>query len=121
VAEQLLAFFFDTHIPKAVAEQLRRPDRGVDVVRCEEVGMAEASDEELLAYAIENGRAMVSVDRDFLRLNATKMAHAGIFSVLPRNQDNIGRIVTDLFEYHELIKGGAGTLEDDIHNQVRYI
>jgi predicted nuclease of predicted toxin-antitoxin system len=93
----------------------------VDVVRCEEVGMAEASDDELLAYAIENEYAMVSADRDFLRKAAAGEVHTGIFNVLPENQNNLGRIITELTYFAEAIKGGAGTLEDDIHNQVRYI
>jgi len=33
-----LQLYTDTHIAKAIAEQLRA--HGVDVVRCEEVGMA---------------------------------------------------------------------------------
>jgi hypothetical protein len=39
---QPLKLFLDTHIDKQVALQLRA--KGVDVVRCEEVGMAESSD-----------------------------------------------------------------------------
>jgi hypothetical protein len=34
-----IKFYTDTHIAKAVAVQLRQ--KGVDIVRCEEVGMAE--------------------------------------------------------------------------------
>lgn len=39
-----IAFYFDTHLAKAIVDQLRA--RGVDVVRAEEVEMANALDEE---------------------------------------------------------------------------
>jgi predicted nuclease of predicted toxin-antitoxin system len=37
-----LKFYMDTHIPKAVAIQLR--NKGIDVVRCEDVGLTESDD-----------------------------------------------------------------------------
>jgi hypothetical protein len=48
----VLKFYADTHIDKDVAIQLRK--KGVDVVRCEDVGMAEADDEAHLDYAAQN-------------------------------------------------------------------
>ncbi len=120
-----LRFYFDTHIAKAVAIQLRL--REIDVVRCEEVGMAEASDDEHLAYAAAAGRALVSMDEDFMgrhyRWLEAGHIHAGLFRVESHLQQSggIGRIVLTLFEYHELIATGAGTLEDDIINQVVFV
>jgi predicted nuclease of predicted toxin-antitoxin system len=58
-----LRFYFDTHIAKAVATQLRL--KGVEVIRCEEVSMAEADDIEHLEYATANRLMLVSHDRDF--------------------------------------------------------
>ncbi|MBL8164852.1 MAG: DUF5615 family PIN-like protein [Anaerolineae bacterium] len=60
-------FYFDTHIPKAVAIQLRA--RGVIVIRCEEVGLAEVDDTEHLEYATAEGLTLVSHDRDFWDLH----------------------------------------------------
>jgi predicted nuclease of predicted toxin-antitoxin system len=57
-----------THIAKAAAVQLRA--KGIEVVRCEEVGMADATDEEHLRYATDNGYIMVSQDADFPSLNS---------------------------------------------------
>jgi predicted nuclease of predicted toxin-antitoxin system len=117
-----LKFYTDTHIAKAVAEQLRQ--RGIDAVHCEEVGMADASDPEHLEYATKEGRVMVSHDRDFQSHHYEWLAegkpHAGIISVSRRLQGtpNIGRIVTTLAEYHQLIAEGAGTVEADIANQL---
>ena len=78
-----LKFFFDTHIAKPIAVQLR--ERGVDAVRCEEVGIAEEDDEALLNYAVKEGRALVSMDVDFQSwhfrwLEAGKL-HCGIFTI----------------------------------------
>ena len=118
-----LKFYADTHIPKAVAGQLRL--RGVDIVRCEEVNMADAADEEHLQYATAEGRAMVTHDDDFLvlhfRYQQQNLQHGGIMYVQPDLQGNIGQMVKQLYEYFELIEGGAGTLEADIANQITYI
>jgi predicted nuclease of predicted toxin-antitoxin system len=58
-----LKFYTDTHIAKAIAVQLR--NRGVEVVRCEEVGLAEARDTVHLEYATNHGLAVVTHDDDF--------------------------------------------------------
>ncbi len=120
-----IKYFTDTNVAKAVAVQLR--NRGVDVVRCEEVGMAAANDAQLLAYAAEKSRVMVSHDDDFLNLDrqwrAEGRTHAGIMYVLPHLQGkpNVGRIIAELEEYDQLIGAGAGSLERDIHNRVIFI
>src|SRR5574341_1990538 len=116
-----LKFYTDTHIAKQVAVQLR--NRGVDIVRCEEVGMAEASDLALLEYAIEEDRAVVSIDKHFpgwhKRWMETGKTHTGIFCLHRNLQGDgaIGRIVIELYEYHQLVEFGAATLEKDIHNR----
>jgi hypothetical protein len=78
-----LRFYFDTHIAKAVAEQLRR--QGVDVVRCEEVGLAEASDNVHLTYATQERRILVSQDADVIILDSrwhqSGRQHGGIMKV----------------------------------------
>ena len=120
-----LKFFTDTHISKQVAIQLR--NRGVDVVRCEEVGLAEADDEALLKYSVEQGRTMISMDSDFKRYYKTWVVegkeHRGIFTISHELQGNsgIGRIVTELFDYWQLIKDGVGTLDEDIYNKIIWI
>jgi predicted nuclease of predicted toxin-antitoxin system len=49
-----MKLYADTHIPKQVAIQLRQ--KGVDIVRCEEIGLAEADDNEHWAYAQKLGK-----------------------------------------------------------------
>lgn len=120
-----LKLYTDTHIAKQVTLQLRA--KGVDIVRSEEVDLATASDIEHLRFATREGRAMVSIDRDFRRLHnqilQENLEHSGIFSVSRHLQGrhNIGRIVTELFEYWQLIEAGAGSVEDDIENKIIFI
>jgi predicted nuclease of predicted toxin-antitoxin system len=57
-----LKFYTDTHVPKAVAIQLRA--QGIEVIRCEEVGLAESDDVEHLEYATSKGCTLVSHDLD---------------------------------------------------------
>ncbi len=121
MAEQI-RFYTDTHIAKAVAVQLRF--RGVDIVRCEEVGMAEASDAAHLELAGREGRTIVTADSDFTVLHSAWMAagrqHAGIVYVTRDSRHNIGGLIEYLEFLHLAIEGGAGTLENDVYNQIKY-
>lgn len=122
---RLLKFYFDTHISKVIAVQLRK--HGVDVVRCEEVGLNEADDPHHLAYATEHGRVLVTHDADFIELHDewlnSERAHTGIIRVNPDFQGppGIGTIVKRLLEYHELVEGGAATVSGDFENQLIFV
>jgi hypothetical protein len=64
----MLRFYTNTHTAKAIATQLK--ERGVDIIRCEDVGLAEVTDFQHLAYAAEHKRTIVtnvevSLNRDF--------------------------------------------------------
>ena len=120
-----LRFYTDTHIARAVARQLR--ERGIDVVRCEEVGLASASDIEHLEYATREHRTIITNDDDFLLLDRLwrreGKRHAGIMYCLPHVQGiaAIGRIVNECADLHVLILNGAGSVEADIENQIIYV
>lgn len=120
-----LAFYFDTHIAKAAAVQLRA--RGVDVIRCEEVNMAEADDSAHLIYATQQARIMVSQDDDFLLLDKQwKLAgktHAGIMRVPPNYQGaaQISFVVEQLLFYYEAEKADAIDYATEIENLVTYL
>ena len=107
-----LKFFTDTHISKQVAIQLNAMT--VDVLRCQDVGLEDASDEELLVYAVTHERAILSKDDDFLTLHSRwriiEQNHFGIFYCPYRDRSTIGLIVTVCKEYHTL-SSGVGTLE----------
>ena len=97
-----LKFYTDTHIAKQVAIQLQ--ERGIGVIRCEEVGLASAKDEEHLEYAAGHGLSVITKDDDFLQLHTEWMAesreHAGIFYSSKRNVPAIGEIVAGCATYY---------------------
>ena len=120
-----LKFFFDTHIAKSAALQLRA--KGVDVVRCEEVDMADALDEDLLQYATDENRIMVSQDDDFTKLHVkwqeSNKKHAGIIK-LPRSvqkEAQISLVVNDIAFYDEAEQGGAIDYYTEIENTIIYL
>ncbi len=121
----LLKFYTDKHIPKAVVQQLRA--RGIDMVRCEDVGLGDAADLEHLKYATQEGRVVITNDADFVRLHyewqTEGKQHAGIMFCLShvQGQAAVGRIMNEVMLYHELIEGGAGTIEADVANRVIYV
>lgn len=108
----ILKFYLDTHIDKQVAIQLR--DKGVDVVRCQEVGLADADDELHLTYASHELRVLVTFDKGFrdrgFEWLAAGKTHSGIM-ICNRNlqQGGIGVIVMTCLFYHEMVQEGAAT------------
>lgn len=119
----LLKYYTDAHISRQVVAQLRY--RQVDVIRCQEVDLTNASDSMHLEYAANHGYAVVTHDDDFLIIHSNwrrqSRTHGGVFFVQPHLQGNIGVLTTRLAEYAELIEIGAGTIHDDIANQIVYI
>ena len=117
-----IRFYTDAHIAKAIAVQLQK--RGVDVIRCEDVGMALVSDFEHLAYAAEHRRAVVTHDLGFTGHHRQWLEqgnhHAGIF-LITKDKDNIGMIVTHLAFWYEAINNGAATLEMDVYDQLIFL
>lgn len=120
-----LKFYTDKHIPKAVTTQLR--SRGIDIIRCEEVGLGDATDLTHLEYATSEGRAIITKDADFTRLDklwrAQGRSHAGILFCKGNLQGElaIGRLVSAVMMYHDLIEGGAGTTESEITNRIVFV
>ncbi len=119
-----LRFYTDTHIGRQVALQLRQ--HGVDAVRCEEVGMAEADDEAHLEYSTREGRILVTVDKGFRDRAFSWIAegreHGGVIIVHPELQGNsgIGSIVNWCRFFCDAVANEAARL-DEFRNQVNYI
>ncbi len=63
----MLRFHLDEHIDTAIADGLRR--RGIDVTTTAEAGLRGAGDEAHVAFALSEGRVLVTNDADFLRLH----------------------------------------------------
>jgi predicted nuclease of predicted toxin-antitoxin system len=105
-----IRFYLDEHIPKAVADGLRR--RGIEVTRAQEVGLRRGSDQEHLEFARRENHVVVTKDSDFLRFNREGVSHNGIV-YLDRDR-TIGEILNAL----ELI---AETLSpEDLRDHIEY-
>ena len=115
----------DENIPVAVIDQLI--SRDIDITRVRHVMPEGTPDPELLEYARENGYALLTHDQKITRYIAARhgegKGHAGVF-IAGRHlevEHGIGTIVTSILEYHALIEAGAGTVQDDVDNHVKYI
>jgi uncharacterized protein with PIN domain len=97
--EERIAFYMDEHVPSAVSQGLRL--RGIDVLTAQNAGMRGASDEDHLALAVQEQRAIFTQDTDFLRLHAANHAHAGI--VYAPQGTPTGAIVRSLMLIHEVL------------------
>lgn len=106
-----VTFYMDEHVPRAVAEGLRR--RGVDVLRAQEAGLLEADDERHLAFALREGSVIFTQDADFLRLHAAGRPHAGI--VYAPQQTPIGIIVRGLMLIYDILS------PDDMAGHVEFL
>jgi len=113
-----IKFYTDTHVDKQVAIQLRLRD--IIVVRCQEVGLANAPDETHLNYAVQNGYSVITKDIDFQDLHYEWMnsekTHWGIFFCSDRSLSSIGKIVTECTTYYTMLKEGVGSFEDIINH-----
>jgi hypothetical protein len=94
-----IRFYTDEHVGHAVAAALGR--RGVDAVTVVEAGMRTAEDLEHLAWARAEGRVLVTLDADFLRLHATGEEHAGI--VYGPQGTPLRRIISGLMLIHDVL------------------
>src|SRR5437868_6197079 len=118
----MVKFYTDSHIRKAITVQAQR--LGIDVIRCQDVGRENDSDEDHLAYATSEGRTIITADEDYFRLHKEYQiegkSHAGIIFVKPEHKDDIGLVIGYLEFLHEAVQAEAATLENDIVNQILY-
>ncbi len=120
-----LRLYMDKHIPKAITSELRK--HGIDVIRCEEVGMGAATDLEHLEYASSENRIVVTHDKDFTKLHAQWQSkakpHSGIICVSRhlQGQHGIGPIVKSIIMYDDMVEGEAASIKEDFENQVIYL
>jgi hypothetical protein len=78
---------------KGIANGLRQ--HGVDVTTTSEAGLLGATDVEHAAYALPLGRIIVTQDRDFLRIHAAGVPHAGI-AYCEKDMRTIGEMIDAL-------------------------
>ncbi|MEJ5311723.1 MAG: DUF5615 family PIN-like protein [Anaerolineae bacterium] len=107
-----IRFYFDQHIPGAVARGLRR--RGVEVLTAQEAGRCGDIDSEQLAFAYENGYVIVTFDSDFLALVASGIPHSGV-AFCPATKYTIGELIYKLLLVHDVLD------IDDMHNHIEFL
>lgn len=106
-----ISYYTDEHIAKAVIYGLRQ--RGIDVLSVPEADMMGASDEVHLAFALTEGRVLVTQDTDFLRLTTAGALHAGV--VYAPQHTPIGDMIRGLVLIHQVL-----TAEEMI-GQIEYL
>ena len=92
-----VAFYFDVHLPHAIAKQLRR--RQVDVLLPQEDGTDLFTDEQILEKATKLNRVMVTLDIGFKVMAENWQAHNRHFSGMTfvhSQRATIGQLVSDL-------------------------
>jgi len=93
----MASLYADEQFPKKVVELLRA--MGHDVLTVQEAGKANLKipDDEVLAFAIEENRAVLTLNRiDFIRLHYSQPDHAGI--IICRDDPNLSRFATRINE-----------------------
>jgi predicted nuclease of predicted toxin-antitoxin system len=73
-----------------------------------------SSDEEQTTYARVQGRVIFTQDKDFLRLNAARVPHAGIV-YCRQGKLSIGGIIRGLTEIWEIME------PEEMHNWLLYL
>ncbi len=94
-----IKFYLDEHVPRVVVLELRK--QGVDALTVAEAGMRGAADEQHLAWALAESRVIFTHDKDFLRLNAAGIEHAGI--VYATRRLSIGEVVQGLMLVYQVL------------------
>jgi predicted nuclease of predicted toxin-antitoxin system len=107
-----IRFHLDENCHRAIADGLRR--RGIDVTTSSEVGLLSATDEEQAAYGLRSGRVVVTQDRDFLRLDASGIPHAGI-AYCDKDTRSTGEILLGLVLIWEVLE------PDEMGNRVEFL
>lgn len=111
-----LKFYADVHVAKEAVYQLQA--KGVDIVHCGDVGLANADDAAHLEYAIRENRVIVTCDADFERYHAewqtSGQEHSGIVYFRMKDQcQSISIVVHEVMFLHE-----AADYQTDLYNQI---
>jgi len=95
-----MKFLLDQDVYASTARFLK--GLGHDVVRAAEIGLAQARDEELLEVARQQGRILVTRDRDFGNLVFARALGAGVIylRMLPSTQEAVHRELIRVLSSH---------------------
>ncbi len=97
--------YADEHFPRQIVQNLR--SFGHDVLTVQEAGNTGLPDEEVLAFAISENRAVLTINRrDFFQLHKLKPDHCGIIACT--RDDDIPRLsanINDAISNTEILTG----------------
>ena len=104
-----IRYYTDEQVSRAVINGLRQ--RGVDVLSVPEANRIGASDDEQLAFALAQGRVLLTYDADFLGLHVAWRDHAGIVYANPYTP--VGEIIRGLILIYHVLDSAemAGQVE----------
>lgn len=106
-----MRFLLDVHVHGAITQGLRL--RGVEVMTCQEAGLARAKDIEIVQYAFRENWVIFSQDSDFLRICSTTFPHRGL--VYTHKQNPINRIIQGLLLINEVLN------DAEMENHIEFI
>ena len=91
---------------------LRR--RGIDVLRAQEVDLADVTDDVHLAFAFRERRVMVSQDADFIILVEQGNSNCGL-AYCEQGSRSIGEMISALVLIYEILS------PDEMRNHIEYL
>ncbi len=116
-----MRLLIDMNLSLRLAEQLRAD--GHDALHVREIGLRDASDAEIFAAALNDGRVIITCDLDFAKLNALAMdTRAGVLLVRLRNTrvDNVApRLRNAIVNPGWTLQRGAMVTVDEDRYRVR--
>lgn len=107
-----IRFHLDEHCDPAIAVGLRR--QGIKVTTTADANLLRASDEEHAAYGLSAGRVIFTQNRDFLRMHAAGMEHAGL-AYCRQQSLTISEIINGLTLLWEILE------PNEMHNRVEFL
>jgi predicted nuclease of predicted toxin-antitoxin system len=93
----MISFYFDEHMPRAVADGLR--SRDIQVIMAVDVEMEGKADDEHLRYATEQNTVLVTRDKPFAGRIMSQADHAGL--ICWTGEKDISGMVRRLSEFAE--------------------
>ena len=108
----MIRFHLDEHFAILVAKALRQ--YGFDVTSPNEVGLLSAEDPVHLAFALSEGRIVVTHDDDYLRLHDQGIEHAGIVFC------HADKYTPSQLQFMLRLLGECFT-EEEMHGRVEYL
>jgi len=107
-----IRFHLDEHVPRAVADGLRR--LGIDVTTSTDAGLLGSDDSAHIAYGIAESRVVFTEDDDFLVLAAQGVNHSGV-AYSRQNTRSIGYVIRALELIWEVYE------PDEMVNRIEFI